>query len=157
MSGLLKADRVPVEDRITGQKGLGRAARNTARALAEALFTTGEGPPPAERLDWLVEDLDDLIGRVGTRGKLVFRLCLFAVSTIAPLLAFRLLPFRFLSSETRMRALERMERSPFGLAVFAAKALLCIVYYEHPDSARMIGYDGTCLTGPHAPELGDDG
>ncbi len=150
MSGLLRADRVVVEDRVTGRKGLGGAAKGTARALAEALFTTSEGPPPAERLDWLIEDIDDFMALTGTRGKLVFRLCLFAVSLIAPLLIFRFLPYRFLSSESRSRGLERMERSPFGLAVFGAKAILCIVYYEHPDAARMIGYDGSCLTGEHA-------
>ncbi len=124
--------------------------------MAEALFTTEDGPPPADRLDWLVDDLDDMMALTGARGKRVFGLCLFAVSVVAPLLVFRFLPYRFLSSATRMRALERMERSPFGLAVFGAKALLCIVYYEHPDSARMIGYDGTCLTGEHAPEEEDE-
>lgn len=150
VSSLLRADRTEVEDRVLGRRGLDKATKRTARAVAEALFTTKDGPPPDERLDWLVEDLDDCMALSGARGKRVFRLCLFAISVVAPLLVFRFVPYRFLSRATRSRALERMERSVFALAVFGAKALLCIVYYEHPDAARMIGYDGTCLTGEHA-------
>ena len=41
-----------------------RALRAPARAFAEALFTTNEGPPPAERLDWLMDDLDDYYERL---------------------------------------------------------------------------------------------
>jgi len=43
--------------------------------------------------------------------------------------------------DLRARALERMERSPLSLALFGAKALVSIVYYEHPDPARSIGYE----------------
>jgi hypothetical protein len=152
VASLLRADRTAVEDRVLEPRGLGGTAKRTARSVAEALFTTEAGPPPAERLDWLVDDLDDFLARAGTRGQRVFRLCLFAISVIAPLLVFRFLPYRFLSGPTRSRALERMERSVFALAVFGAKAVLCIVYYEHPDAAANIGYDGTCLTGEHATE-----
>ena len=38
-----------------------------------------------------------------------------------------------------------MEETPLSLAFFGAKAVLCIVWYEHPDSAREIGWSSTCL------------
>ncbi len=116
-----------------------------ARALAEALFTTHEGPPQEERLSWLVEDLDDFIAQSGKRARFVLWLCLTATSWISPLFAFRVGPLRWLSLETRTRALERLERSVFALALFGAKAILCVLYYEHPDAARAIGYDAECL------------
>jgi hypothetical protein len=43
-----------------------------------------------------------------------------------------------------------MERSALGLAVFGAKAILCIVYYEHPDAAGAVGFDASCLDGERA-------
>jgi hypothetical protein len=122
-----------------------RAMRANTRAIAETLFTTKEGPPPPERLDWLVEDADDFVAQAGGRARLVLWLCMTAISLLAPLFALRLGPFRWLSPETRTRGLERMERSARGLAVFGAKAILCILYYEHPDSARFVGFDGLCL------------
>ena len=132
-------------DRVVGRKGLTRRMRAATFALAETLFTTGEGPPPPARLQWLCDDLDDFAAQSGARARLVYRACLLAISAIAPLLVLRPLPFRFLSFEKRVHALERMERSPFGLAVFGAKAVLCILYYEHPEAAALIGYDATCL------------
>jgi hypothetical protein len=114
--------------------------------VAEALFTTDEGPPPEERLDWLCDELDDFFAHAGGRALFVFRLCMLAISVLAPLLCMRLPPFRGLPREDRFRALERMERSALALAVFGAKTTLCIVYYEHPDAARAIGFDGACLT-----------
>lgn len=149
MASLLPTERVEVPDRVLGRRGLGGAAKGTARAVAEALYTTREGPPPTERLDWLVDDLDHFVAQAGPRAGRVFGLCLLAISVLAPLLALRCVPFRWLSLDTRTRALERMERSPFALALFGAKALLSIVYYEHPDAAASIGFDGTCLTGEH--------
>jgi hypothetical protein len=56
-------------------------------------------------------------------------------------------PYRSLSLEDRSHALERLEQSPFALAVFGAKAILCIVYYEHPDAAKLVGYEAKCLGG----------
>jgi len=47
----------------------------------------------------------------------------------------------------RSHALEKMESSRFALPLLAVKAMLCIIYYEHPDAAREIGFDGACLLG----------
>ena len=141
-----KAARTPVEDAVTGRPGLTPRMRRATIALSEALFHTDAGPPPAERTAWLADELDDFLSRAGPRARLVYRLCLLAVSVLAPLRIGRLPPFRRLDAATRTRALARMERSAaLGLAVLGAKTLLAILYYEHPDAAREIGFDGACM------------
>lgn len=137
-------DRDPEADAPIARGALSPALRATTHALAEALFTTDEGPPPEERLAWLVDDLDDFLARSGPRALFVFRLCVLAVGLVAPLLVGRLTTLRALATPDRLRALERMERSPLALALFGAKTTLCILYYEHPDAAREVGFDGAC-------------
>lgn len=114
-------------------------------ALASVLFATDDGPPPEKRLYWVVFQVSDILGKVRGRGAFVYRLSLFVVAWLAPLMIFRLPTMRRLSFEQRVRALRRFEQSPFGLMLFAIKALLCITYYEHPDAAREIGFDGLGL------------
>jgi hypothetical protein len=121
--------------------------RDATRALVETLFATDDTPAPAARVDWLCDDLDDFMARSGPRARSVYRLCLFAVTWLAPLHARRLGAFHGLDFAARADALERMERGPAGMAVFGAKAILCILWYEHPDNARMTGHDGRCLGG----------
>jgi hypothetical protein len=118
---------------------------STARAVAEAVFSTDAGPPPADRIDWLCTELDDFLSKSGARTRFVIRLALSTVSLSAPLLAGRIPPLRRLSLGERVRALTLLERSPLGAPVLAVKALLCVLYYEHPDAAREIGFDAECL------------
>ena len=113
--------------------------------VAEALFCAPEGPPPPARLRWLCAEVDDFTARVGSRSRKVFRLSLFLVVWIAPLLLLRPLPARFGSVERRVTLLGRIERSALCFPLLAVKAILCIIYYEHPDSAREISFDGRCL------------
>jgi len=153
----LTTERVEVPDRVRGRAGLTRRMRLATHALAETLYTTEQGPPPAERLDWLVNDLDDFFTQAGKRSRFAYRLCLLAVSALAPLMVWRPPPFRKLPRPTRTRALERMERSVLGLAVFGAKAILCILYYEHPDASRFIGFDASCLVEGGGGHDGDGG
>lgn len=116
-----------------------------ARALAEAIFSTDAGPPPGERLDWLMGELDDFLGRAGPRARALLRLSVFAVSWLAPLLSFKVQPLRTLALAARIDALERLERSRAAMPLLATKAVLSILYYEHPDAAGEIGFDGACL------------
>lgn len=116
-----------------------------ARALAEALFATDAGPPPEERLEWLTRELDDFLARSGSRSRLLLRLSLLCVSVIAPFMIFRVGPLRALALDRRTEALERFERSRLALPLLAVKAILCVLYYEHPDAAREIGFDGACM------------
>lgn len=116
-----------------------------AHGLSEVIFEGEDGPPPRERLDWLCAELGDFFSRVGWRSRLVFRVSLFVIGAVAPLLVLRPWPLRWHPLRRRAKALARFERSPFGMALFAVKAILCIVYYEHPDAAREIGVDSDCL------------
>ncbi|MFW6023237.1 MAG: hypothetical protein ACOC9O_00700 [Myxococcota bacterium] len=140
-----RTERVPVEDEVRGRQGLTPRMRKATRAVAAALFRTEQGPPPADRLDWLVDDMDHFLALAGPRARLIYRLCLFAISALAPLFVGRPPPYRAMSEAKRAVALERLEKSPLGITVFGCKMLLCIVYYEHPDAARDIGFDGRCL------------
>lgn len=114
-------------------------------ALAAVLFAKDEQPPPDARLNWTVRQIDDMLEKIGGRGRFVYRMSLRVVSWLAPLLVFSLPKLRRLSFEKRAHALERFEAGPAGMMLFALKAMLCIVYYEHPDAAREIGFDGRGL------------
>lgn len=144
---------MPVSDEIRGRPGLTARMRKATYAVAESLFRAPEGPPPSDRLHWLVDDVDHFLSKAGPRSRLIFRSCLLAISVLAPLTVWRVGPYRSLPDAKRAEALERLERSPFGLAVFGCKMLLCILYYEHPDAARLAGFDGRCM-GDDDPSVG---
>jgi len=115
-------------------------------AIADVLFATAAGPPPPERLAWLCDRIDAAFGNSASVGsRILWRLMLWAVCTVAPLMVFRPWPLRWMNHEVRARALTRVERTPVAMALFAVKALLAIQYYEHPESARDAGFDGACL------------
>jgi hypothetical protein len=116
-------------------------------AVAEALFATDTGPPPRDRIDWLTAECEDFLSRAGSRSRLLVRLAVLAVSVLAPLLVLRFRPLRRLPLGERVRALRVLEASPVAGPLFAVKALLSLIYYEHPDAAREIGFDGECLRG----------
>ena len=120
----------------------------SARALAEAIFSTESGAPPAERLDWLMRELDDFLGHAGPRARALLRLSFFAVAWLAPLLTLRFRPLRSLPLPARIDAVERLERSQVAMPLLATKAILSVLYYEHPDAAREIGFDGACIRQP---------
>ena len=118
----------------------------TVRAVAEAMFARADGRPPDEaRLRWLCAQTEDFLVRVGLRSILLFRFSLFVVTWVAPLFALRIGPLGWWGVATRGRALERYERSPLGPTLLVLKAILSILYYEHPDAAADIGFDGAPL------------
>lgn len=124
-----------------------RPIRRAARGVAEALFHADEGPPDPARLEWMLDDIEDFLGRAGVRSQAIFQASITALTALAPLTVGRPLPLFLLPVKTRAKAIERFEQTPLGLAVLGAKATLCIVYYEHPDSAAEIGFDGGCMSG----------
>lgn len=127
------------------QKVLSESARRDAQAFGEALFARSlEEAPPAERMAWFIADLDDFAAHLNLRARLLFLLCLFAV-TWSPLLSGRLSRLRRLSVSERIAALEVLEQSPASLALFGARAITSLVYYEHPDAAAEIGWDRKSL------------
>jgi hypothetical protein len=113
-------------------------------AIAEAMFATEAGAPPPERVEWLVRQMADFLRRAGLRTRFVLKSSIAAVTHGAPLLAGQRGPFRALPLAARLHGLEKAERSPLGLACFAVKAMTCILWFEHPDSAAEIGFDGGC-------------
>jgi hypothetical protein len=130
--------------------GLGPGAERALRAVVEAVFArSGAGGelvlPPAERIAWVCGEIDDFLARVSGRSRALVILSLFAVSVVAPLLVRRVGSLASLAPALRVRALERFERSAFAPALLAVKALASVHYYEHPDAAREVGFDGACL------------
>lgn len=131
---------------------LSDGTRRHVRAFAEALFSREVDeagrpiPPPNERMDWFVTDIDDFVAHLNLRARLLFLLCIYAVSVLSPLLAGRLGMLASLPLAARIHALEALEQTPAALALFAARAIVSIVYYEHPDAAKEIHWDQRCLT-----------
>jgi hypothetical protein len=116
---------------------LSESTVRVARAVAEAMFASEEGPPPADRLDWVTTELRGFLGHSPDASR-VFRLCLFLVTALGPLLSLRI-GFASRPLEERTRLLERVEKSPLSTALLGLKAVLCMLYFEHPDAARSVG------------------
>ena len=136
--------------------GLPPRSLRAARIVAEALFSREGGPPPSDRLDWLERDLSDFFGHVSLRARLLFRACVATLYWLAPLTSGRFRTMGGLESvEERVKAIEAIERTPLSLTLLGAKAILCIVWFEHPDSAREIGWDQRCRL-PLAPDSPGD-
>lgn len=128
-----------------------RAWIRASRAVVAAMFSTSAGPPPAEQLDWTMAQLYDVHERVGGMGLAAYRLSLFAFTWLAPLMILRLPPFSRLSHAQQMRAMHRFESSLIAVALFALKAMLCMIYFEHPAAAAHMAFDGQGLRQHPAP------
>jgi len=115
------------------------------RCVAEAMFADEGGPPPADRLDWLCADFEDFLERAGPRPRLILSGALFVASWVAPLAIGRRPPLGRLSLADRCRALDRTEATKAGLPILAVKAVLSIIYFEHPDAQAAMGIDTTCM------------
>lgn len=119
----------------------------TLRAFAEALFHTAEGPADPSRIAWLVEDYVAFVRVASGNARAVQSLCLFALARLAPLVAGRFSRFAALDVATRVQVLERFEATPFGPAALGVKAILCMIWFEHPDTMRETRTEPTCLLG----------
>lgn len=114
----------------------------TARAVAECFFSApGREAPPA-RLDWVAAELEDVAVHAGARGLWTVRVVAFLLAYLAPLFVRRVGHLASLSLPLRALALARMEASAAAPLVLALKAVLCTVYYEHPEVAAEVGWDG---------------
>ncbi len=136
--------------------GLGPWSKRAVTAVIEAVFArAGEDgevtPPPEARVAWVTAELDDFLARASARTYVLVLLSLVAVSVIAPLLSWRFASFASLTPKERVHALDRFEHSGLAPALLAVKGLLAVHYYEHPDAAREVGYDGACMITPGAP------
>lgn len=113
--------------------------------LASVVFSSEDGPPSPERIRWFIHEFDDFISRTGTRSRFIVGAAMAVVSRVSPLLALRPGPLHRLSPERQIKALERLESSPLAAALLATKAAMCLVWFEHPEAAEEIGFDGRCM------------
>ena len=135
--------------------GLRPWAARATQAIAEAVFAHADrdgdvAPPPADRVEWVCREVDDFLARVSLRTYAIVLLSLVTLVVLAPLMIRRFGGLAAMSLPDRIRALERIERSALSPALLAVKALLSIHYYEHPDAAREVGFDGACMIAPRA-------
>ncbi len=121
--------------------------RLAARAVAEALFFAEAQPADPARLDWVAADLMDFMARSTGRAHLILRAALCVLTWVAPLFVFTPVPLAWLPVRRRVQALERLELSPLGPAALAVKAMLCMIWFEHPDTQRETGTEPTGLKG----------
>jgi hypothetical protein len=108
----------------------------TMMAIAEAAFSTEAGAPPADRIEWLRREYVDLMSRASGRGRFLFWAGAVVVSIAAPAMIGKLTAFRRLSLPERVAALRRFEAHPLGSILIALRAILCLLWYEHPGVAR---------------------
>ncbi|HEX4335974.1 MAG TPA: hypothetical protein VH062_08685 [Polyangiaceae bacterium] len=130
--------RGPGGERIAGARTVAAAV-----AIGSALFARNGAAPPPERLAYLEREVEDFLARSGTRARAMLSFLIWLVVLVAPWFIGRLGPLGALPQPDRIRALEALERR-FGDPLVAVKAILCLIYYEHPDAAREVGFDGEC-------------
>ena len=118
--------------------------RAVVRAFAEALFFH-RPPAPPERFDAFVDEVDRFISPASKTLRFGLLLMLDAIRVLPIFFVRRLRTFEALDLETRVRMLERLDRSRFAifsLLFVAYKTVLSMLFFEHPDELRAIGYPG---------------
>jgi len=129
---------------------LGSGPLDTLMSVAEALFSTYDGAPPPERIAWLRGELSDFMSRSTRTGRALFTLAAIVISIVAPLRVGSLPPFRRMSLKQRVHALQKFETSKLAPLLIAVRAIVCLIYYEHPDAVHALGFDAK---GPAAGKL----
>lgn len=129
---------------VDGSKIVGQNTLRALVAIAEAVFSRSGSPPAADRMAWIEREMEDFLARAGIRSRIMFSLMVWLTTVIAPLISGRWTLLYLLPLDDRVRALALLEKR-FSEPLLAVKALLCLVYYEHPDAAREVGFDGECL------------
>ena len=121
---------------------LTRQDRVVLRAVAEAMFSE-DGEVEASRLDAHLDEVDAFVSSASKPLRAGLRFALFVVR-IAPVLLFmHARRIESLSVEERVRVLSRLERSPFAhlsLAFVGWRAVMTLVFYEHPVELATLGY-----------------
>ncbi len=111
--------------------------RRTVQALADAIF---EPPSDSERLATLATEALAFVSAASFASRVTLRLAL-ALLWLAPLVLFT--SFRTLDRLDRGRRgelLQRVERTPLGLALVAWRTILMLHFYEDREELTRIGY-----------------
>lgn len=107
--------------------------------IAEALFSKDGSPPPRERIAWLRAELGDFLSRASLLGRAMFVVGSLVVCWLAPVFVGALPPLSRLPLSRRIEALECFEGRRVAPVLIALRAILCLLYYEHPDAAAEVG------------------
>ena len=102
-----------------------------------------DGEVDESRLDAHVEQVDGFISNASKQLRLGLRLALFIVRIAPVLLFFRMRMLESLSVDERVTVLARLERSRFAemsLAFIGWRAVMTMVFYEHPAELEALGY-----------------
>jgi hypothetical protein len=120
---------------------LTRRDRIVLRAVAEAMFSQ-DGELDESRLDAHVDEVDAFISNASRQLRVGLRLALFVVRLAPVLLFFRMRLLESLSIDERVTVLARLERSRFAelsLAFVGWRAVMTMVFYEHPAELAALG------------------
>jgi hypothetical protein len=98
----------------------------------------------------VASEFTNFLEHCGGQSRLILTALVRLVAFLAPLFIGRLTRFSKLSLADRVRALTRLEER-FGDPLLGVKAMLCLLYYEHPAAALEVGFDGACAI-PRQPK-----
>jgi hypothetical protein len=126
----------------------GPFARRVIVGLTEAFFTDPDAPPDERaqaRYEWVANDADGYVSNASGQMRFGFWFMLFVLEVLPLVVVGRFARCSSLPVPMRVRYLDRLDRSRvvvLALFVTAWKTLLTILYFEHPETASMLGYDG---------------
>ncbi len=126
----------------------GPYGRSVLRALAEAFFTDPDDPADRgadHRFAWLVDDVDDFISQASPALRWGTRIALLLVDLAPLFFVGRFARCSSLGLEEREHYLATVEASTVprvAVLVVMFKTLMTILYFEHPEAAPHLGYDG---------------
>lgn len=123
------------------------------RTLAAQIFDDGRGIDP-ERIAWAIGDLELFLRGAGPRTSFLFRVALYVVAWMPLFFVARLGPLHRLDKDTAALYLDRFDRSSLSPLLLLPKAVFSLVYFEHPDSLREIGFDNSCMMGEMPENVG---
>jgi hypothetical protein len=118
--------------------------RIVLRALGEALFAHENGPDPGQ-LDRLVDGFEAHLVPVSRTLRFGLLAMLVLIRWLPVVLFTGIRPFDELPRASRVRLLERMERSRVAallVPLVAYKSFLSFIFFEDPVELRAMGYPG---------------
>jgi hypothetical protein len=126
----------------------GPYGKRVLRALAEAFFTDPDDPSDRgleKRFSWLVDDVDDFLSQASPALRYGSRIALMLVDLLPLFFIGRFARSTSLPLEERERYLAKLEATSFprvSVLVVMFKTLMTVLYFEHPEAAPHLGYDG---------------
>jgi hypothetical protein len=130
------------------RKTFGPFGKRVLLALAEAFFTDSNDPADrgaAQRFIWLVDDVDDFISQASPALRWGTRVAALLVEFAPIFFIGRFARCSSLGLEDRERYLATLEASKVprvAVLVVMFKTVMTVLYFEHPEAAPHLGYDG---------------